>query len=494
MAEAYFLSISAIAGATALALEFLAARAMAPVFGSGPVSWAAMLAVALGMLAVGNLLGGHWSNRAKPLTVVTWALIVASIPLTILAQWYGPALRWSAEQPMLVGELIAVLAIQAVPMTMLGMISPVILHHRRDGGGRWAGCVLAAGSGGGIVGALATALLLVPGCGLACSFILLAAVLAVAALPAVWHQRRWLAGLVLLASFAMMAWSWVGPEESHVVESLFGQLEVRKNAVAKVLIIDGMQQTGLPTGLEPGDALRHGYLLELALPPGHTRKTALVIGLGGGLAPRLLAQHGIDCDAIEIDPAVVEIARRDFDFAGNVTVGDGRVILSRTKKCYDLILLDACTADRLAWHLFTLEAMRLVRERLSPGGTLAIQFIGDDGPWAASLMRTVDAVFGRRSSVMLAPTNVRDSVGVRWLFVNRDGSAQTHEMVGFFRASPHPGPLPEGEGTVVRDLTTRWRRIEMATDGAVLTDDHFPTELAWAETARQWRSRCSVLP
>ena len=58
MARAYYLLIAAAAGAAVLALEVLAARTMAPALGSGPVSWSALLAVALGTLAVGNLAGG----------------------------------------------------------------------------------------------------------------------------------------------------------------------------------------------------------------------------------------------------------------------------------------------------------------------------------------------------------------------------------------------------------------------------------------------------
>ena len=76
---------------------------------------------------------------------------------------------------------------------MLGMMTPVILHHRRDGTAHWAALVLAAGSGGGIVGALAAGLFFIPALGLARSFLVLAGLLAVAAVPAVWHGRCWLA-------------------------------------------------------------------------------------------------------------------------------------------------------------------------------------------------------------------------------------------------------------------------------------------------------------
>ena len=162
-----------------------------------------------------------------------------------------------------------------------------------------------------------------------------------------------------------------------------------------------------------------GYLLELLFAMRPDTRTALVVGLGGGLAPRLLEMHGISCQSVEIDPAVVDIPQRRFGFTGNVMLGDGRAILARDDSRYDLVFLDACTADRLPWHLFTLEAMRIIRNRLTNDGILAIQFIGDDGLWSASLVQTVTQAFSQERCVMLAPASAREPVGPRWLFIGR---------------------------------------------------------------------------
>ena len=203
-----------------------------------------------------------------------------------------------------------------------------------------------------------------------------------------------------------------------------------------------------------------------------TVRTALIAGLGGGLAPRLLAMHGIECESVEIDPVVIEIARREFAFTGRVTPGDGRAVLSLQNHQYDLIFLDVCTGDRLPWHSFTIEALRLVRKRLTPNGILAIQFIGDDGPWSASLVRTAEAVFGQRHGILLAPAVYRNSIGPRWFFIAHDA----------------PVHLPTKDVSLGHPM--HWRRIEPSCTGALLTDDHFPAELAWARTARQWRAVC----
>jgi predicted membrane-bound spermidine synthase len=475
MARTYYLLISASVGVAVLALQVVAARTLAPALGSGSVMWSALLAVALGMLAAGNLFGGLLSERALPCGVIAWSLAASSAYLLLLSRFYASAMRWSADCPWPIGTVTAALITQALPLGLLGLITPTILVHGKSGTGRWTGLVLAVGSGGGIVGALVAGLVGLPGLGIRRCYLCLAALLALAGMPAVWPQRRWRAGGVLWALLVAVAVCWYRSEPGTVEQSRYGQIEVHDTPTARILLIDGLPQTGLPADLMPGDGLRYGYLLEaaLALRPNPTR--ALVIGLGAGLAPRLLAARGIDCTSVEIDPKVVEIARSKFGFEGRTAIADGRVFLmSATSPQYDLIFLDVCTADRLACHLFTVEALRALRNRLAPDGIAVIQCIGDDGPWSASVIRTVDTVFGR--SLMLAGSGEVGRVGPRWLFATR-----SHR--------PDLGQEPLFPPTGISCQVTRPSEL-----GALLTDDHFATELDWARTAVTWRSLCAARP
>lgn len=477
MIRGYYLLIAAVAGAAVLALEVLAARAMAPALGSGSVSWSALLAVALGMLAVGNLVGGLLSDRVETGGLIAWSLITASACLVLLSQVYPAAMEWAAVQSLVLGAVTAAAITQAVPLVMLGAITPGILRLGHDSGpkGWWAGLVLAAGSSGGIVGALLAGIVLLPRVGLARSYLLTAALLAVAALPPAWLKRRWAALLLTAALLAVVGFCWFRYQPEGVIQSVHGQLEVQDTETGHVLLIDGLPQTGLPGGtLRPGDGLRYGYLLEAALMMRPQARDALVIGLGAGLAPRLLAAHGLDCQAVEVDPIVAEIAAGQFGFAGPVTLSDGRAFLAHSSRCWDLIFLDVCTADRLPSHLFTVEALRIVHRRLSPDGVLVIQWIGDDGPWSASLERTVRGVFG--GCLMLTASSPFGGVGPRWLFAARG----------------YPAYLPT-EPSAAEDRLP-WRPVRLEVEGWLLSDDHFPAELHWARTARQWRSLYAAGP
>lgn len=116
-------------------------------------------------------------------------------------------------------------------------------------------------------------------------------------------------------------------------------------------------------------------LILLAQRPG---REVAVVGLGAG-SLAAYARPGERWTFFEIDPTVVRIARTPSWFTyleespGDVSVvlGDARQSLQREPKGrFDLIILDAYSADVVPVHLLTREALRLYVDRLAPGGAL----------------------------------------------------------------------------------------------------------------------------
>ena len=331
-----------------------------------------------------------------------WALTAAGLYLAAISQSYAPALRWMGQQPLLVGEIIAAMLIQAVPLTMLAAITPVILQHGHDGRGAgkrpcWPPAAAAASPG-----RWPRACWPCRPWGWRGRFALLAALLTAAAMPAIWQGRRRLAGAG-------------GGCHAGRRRMVLAAANTQRPGRVTLRPIGGPHHRGgqavadrrpaadrIARGAGAGDALRYGYLLELALAMRPGTETALVVGLGGGLAPRVLAMHGVRCESVEIDPAVVEIAHRDFGFTGSVTLGDGRAVLARDRRrsicfCWTPARPTGCRGTSSPWR-----PCDLTRQRLNPAGMLAIQFIGDDGPWSASLVRTAAAALGRPHCTLLA--------------------------------------------------------------------------------------------
>ena len=105
----------------------------------------------------------------------------------------------------------------------------------------------------------------------------------------------------------------------------------------------------------------------------------LIIGLGGGTLPNALRDilPGAVIDTVEIDEAVVRVAKQFFGFAedkqNRVYVQDARVFGKRAAlrgEQYGLIILDAFDGEYIPEHLMTAEFLSEMRGLLSNDGVL----------------------------------------------------------------------------------------------------------------------------
>jgi len=109
------------------------------------------------------------------------------------------------------------------------------------------------------------------------------------------------------------------------------------------------------------------------------RRKVGVVGLGAGG----IIAYGREGDTFrfyEINPQVVELARREFTFMTatpatiEVVLGDGRLSLEREPdQKFDVLLMDAFSGDSIPLHLLTREAMAIYMRHLKPGGVLGFQ-------------------------------------------------------------------------------------------------------------------------
>jgi len=108
-------------------------------------------------------------------------------------------------------------------------------------------------------------------------------------------------------------------------------------------------------------------------------KRVLIIGLGGGTMSNTLTQlfPNAKIDNIEIDDAVIKVARRYFGFFENDNIKtlnqDGRIFIKRAllkKQSYDWIILDAFNGDYIPEHLLTQEFLQETKNLLSDNGIL----------------------------------------------------------------------------------------------------------------------------
>ena len=112
----------------------------------------------------------------------------------------------------------------------------------------------------------------------------------------------------------------------------------------------------------------------------HAARRALVLGGGGFSFPKWLVAMTDDvaCEVVEIDPAIIEIARSWFfldrlerEFGPEricVREGDAWRRLKEADETFDLIVNDVFAKNRPLGPIATDEGAALIRERLAPGG------------------------------------------------------------------------------------------------------------------------------
>ena len=199
--------------------------------------------------------------------------------------------------------------------------------------------------------------------------------------------------------------------------------------------------------------------------------SVLTIGLGGGSVQRSFEHYypGVRIETVEIDPAVLEVAKSYFGFKESdrqkAFIEDGRVYLRRTRSRYDLIVLDAYVQGRygssIPQHLATKEFFELARDHLSTNGLVAYNVIGSVNAWhsdvVGALYRTLKAVFPQvylfpartSGNVVLLATRASGRVDIaplrtRAVFLRDSGRIQ---LPGFiqrlesFSANPPPNAL-----------------------------------------------------
>ncbi|HVY26594.1 MAG TPA: fused MFS/spermidine synthase [Polyangiaceae bacterium] len=101
-----------------------------------------------------------------------------------------------------------------------------------------------------------------------------------------------------------------------------------------------------------------------------------VVGLGVGTLASYAGPRD-DLRFYELDPHVIDLARRDFTFLkdarGSVIIveGDGRLALAHeAPQAFDVLVLDAFTSDAVPVHLLTHEAFEIYARQLAPHGML----------------------------------------------------------------------------------------------------------------------------
>ena len=193
--------------------------------------------------------------------------------------------------------------------------------------------------------------------------------------------KRWIATTFALVALALSipGYAKVLHEERSVYTRIIVEDERNLRCLKFTLVRENSRQTCMDRNNPQRLVFDYAKMTLSALLLKPDPERILIIGLGGGTLPMALRDilPSAVIDTVEIDEAVVRVAKRFFDFAeddqNRVYVQDARVFGKRAAlrgEQYDLIILDAFDGEYIPEHLMTVEFLSEMRGLLSDDGVL----------------------------------------------------------------------------------------------------------------------------
>jgi len=432
-----------LCGAALMSLEIVAARVLAPALGNSIFVWGSVISTVMIALSLGYWLGGQVADRfgaSKTLAPVIAAagLLTALAPIVAKA-----ALPMSADLGPRLGSLAASALIFFAPALLLAMVTPLGVRLAATKGlahiGRSAGALSSISTAGSILGTLATSFWLIPLLSLeplivSIGFTLLATALAALYLPIFYHaeasagvaekDRAIAERIARYATAACLAFVVAGGAVGAFVlvrlapppavnefgeqvlfrqDTQYHRITVTEDAGVRSLRFDRSHQSAIEMSDGLTSRIRYPDYLQLPLALKPDPKRVLVIGLGGGAVTKRYWHDypEVHVDSVEIDPVVIDVARRYFDLPDDprieVFAQDGRRYVQTTGERYDIVVIDAYYADSLPFHLTTQEFLREVKAKMNPDGVVVYNVIsaleGDKSRLFRSMYKTASTVW-----------------------------------------------------------------------------------------------------
>src|SRR4051794_4069326 len=377
-----------VVGTGSLGAEIAAVRLLAPYFGASTIVWANTIGVVLVALSVGYWLGGRLADRHPSMPALCLTSLIAAALLAIVPFAADPLLGLAVDAideisaGAFLGSLLAVLVLVAVPVLLLGTVSPWAIRlgvRSVEEAGTVAGRLYALSTAGALVGTLMSALVVIPLVGTRRTFLVFALAIAVVSVLGLRPLRRWaLAPAAIVVLIALPVGTLKAKTEdggrviheaeteyqyARVVEYPSGKRALELNeGQAEHSVCDGECDAGPRGPRDPASVLTGDYwdgqladvFAALTSPPARVA----ILGNAAGTTSREYEQFfpRTRVDGVEIDPELSEIGRKYFDMNNpqlHLYHEDARPFLRRIDARYDVVSVDAYRQPYIPFYLTT---------------------------------------------------------------------------------------------------------------------------------------------
>jgi spermidine synthase len=384
-----------VVGTGSLGAEIAAVRLLAPYFGASTIVWANTIGIVLVALSVGYWLGGRLADRHPSMRGLCLLALAAAGLLALVPFAADPLLDLGVEAldsisaGAFIGSLLGVLVLVAVPVMLLGAVSPYAIRlavSTVEEAGTVAGRLYALSTAGSLAGTLLSALLLIPLVGTRRTFLVFALAIALMAVWGLRPVRRYalapaaIAALIALPVGTLKAADTDGGRVIHEAETEYQYARVVEypDGHRTLELNEGQAQHSIydPDTVLTGDVWDAHLVLGFAGFDEPPRRVA-ILGNAAGTTSRAYEEFFPETriDGVEIDGELSEIGREYFDMNNprlHLYHEDARPFLRRIDAEYDQISVDAYRQPYIPFYLTTEEFFETVKDRLRPGGVLVV--------------------------------------------------------------------------------------------------------------------------
>jgi hypothetical protein len=159
-----------------------------------------------------------------------------------------------------------------------------------------------------------------------------------------------------------------------------------------------------------------------------------VVGLGTGT----IAAYGRAGDVIrfyELNPQVIEIARRDFWYildskaSVDTLLGDARLSMeNEPAQQYDVLAIDAFSSDAIPVHLITKEAMAIYLKHIKPDGVVAFH-VTNRFLKLAPVVKQIADTYGLKTALISDDETEGDASRTDWVLVTQNQKLLDSEKI-----------------------------------------------------------------
>ncbi|MHA1539514.1 MAG: spermidine synthase [Alphaproteobacteria bacterium] len=409
-------------GAMIMILEILGGRVLAPYFGNTVYQWGAVIGIVMTAMSVGYHIGGKIGDQKDAIRKLTLFLLITAF-FIFFHRFFVPYIMMSAQDFGLSwGVMIGSFFLLGVPGLLLATVSPIIIGQLSQEGeaGKTSGRVYAISTLGSIFGTFLVTFYMIPELGVKIGYQICGFIALFITLLLFFFTKKVTLNLktVFFTIFYVLCFSsiYLGALSAttyktnlNVIyedESLYNAIKVVQQGQRKYLFMNNSfgshslwDEKRTLKGQER-DYFSYATVAPLMMetPP----QKALFLGVGGGIVLKMYHHFYPDLKmtGVEIDPAVLKVAREVFDLKEekgklDLFVDDARHFVTQATEKYDIIIVDLYKDVSIPAHCATKEFAALLKSRLTEKGIVIVNVLGAarDTAFFKALQKTFQSAF-----------------------------------------------------------------------------------------------------